>query len=165
MNKVKSEDIPEYGSDPFARLTDDQIIEKAMQILDSRLRQPGVKLTTPDAAKLFLRTKLQDAKHEKFVCLMLDNQHRLIEYKELFRGTIDSAQVSPREVVVEALESNAAAVILAHNHPSGDPTPSNADMKITSRLKSALVLVGIRVLDHIVIGGADHVSFAEKELL
>jgi len=165
MNKVKSEDIPEYGSDPFAHLTDDQIIEKAVQILDNRLRRPWEKLSNSNAAKLFLRTKLQDAKHEKFVCLMLDSKNRLIEYKELFRGTIDVTLISTREVVVEALASNAAAVILAHNHPSGDPTPSNADLEITARLKSALDLVGVRLLDHIIIGGDDQLSFAGKRLL
>ncbi|CSI70314.1 DNA repair protein RadC [Vibrio cholerae] len=91
----------------------------------------------------------------------MDNQHRLIEFKELFRGTVDAASVYPREVLKEALNVNAAAVIFAHNHPSGDPEPSQADRRITQRLKDALSLVDIRVLDHVVVGKSS-VSFAER---
>jgi len=100
-----------------------------------------------------------------FACLFLDNQHRLIQYEELFFGTIDGAAVYPREVVKEALRHNAAAVIFAHNHPSGLATPSEADKHITERLKSALDTADIRTLDHFVIGHGEVVSFAEKGCL
>ena len=99
---------------------------------------------------------------EVFACLYLDNRHRVLHFEELFRGTIDGASVHPREVVKAALHRNAAAVILAHNHPSGVAEPSAADRQITERLKSALQLVEIRVLDHLVVGDQDCVSFAER---
>jgi DNA repair protein RadC len=95
----------------------------------------------------------------------MDNQHRLIKYEELFFGTIDSASVHPREVVKHALKHNAAAVIFAHNHPSGVAEPSQADQRITDRLKSALLLVDVRVLDHMIVGDQEVLSFAEKGLL
>ena len=100
-----------------------------------------------------------------FACLYLDNQHRLIEYKELFRGTIDGASVYPREVVKLCLQLNAAAVIFAHNHPSGINEPSQADRQITDKLKQALALVDIRVLDHFIIGDGEPFSFAEHGLM
>jgi DNA repair protein RadC len=100
-----------------------------------------------------------------FACLFLDNRHRVIEYRELFNGTIDGASVHPREVVRQALTANAAAVIFAHNHPSGVAEPSRADELLTRRLKEALALVDIRVLDHLVVGDGDAVSFAERGLL
>ena len=103
--------------------------------------------------------------HEVFAALFLDSQHRLIEYVELFRGTIDQASVYPREVVKEALRLNAAAVVFSHNHPSGSPEPSQADRVLTQRLKEALALVDVRTLDHIVVGGAVTTSFAECGLL
>ena len=103
--------------------------------------------------------------HEVFAVLFLDSQHRLIEYVEMFRGTIDASPVYPREVVKEALRLNAAAVIFAHNHPSGMPEPSHADKAITVRLKEALAMVDVRTLDHIVIGSEDTASFAERGLL
>ena len=100
-----------------------------------------------------------------FAILMLDNQHRLINYSEMFQGTIDSASVYPREVVKAALACNAGAIIMAHNHPSGHPEPSMADRNITKRLKEALALVDVRVLDHNVVGGLETVSFSERGLL
>ena len=103
--------------------------------------------------------------HEQFCALFLDSQHRLIEFAELFRGTLDSASVYPREVAKEALHHNAAAVIFAHNHPSGIAEPSMADRKITKRLQEALGLFEIRVLDHIVVGSPGMVSFAEEGLI
>ena len=121
--------------------------------------------TSPNTVKDYLRTKLAGFEHEVFAALFLDSQHRLIEYTELFRGTIDGASVYPREVVKEALRVNAAAVIFAHNHPSGNPEPSRADETITSRLKDALALVDVRALGHVVVGGMDTVSFAERGLL
>jgi DNA repair protein RadC len=97
-----------------------------------------------------------------FCCLYLDKRHRLIQYQELFRGTIDGASVHPREIVKLALQRNSAAVIIAHNHPSGVPEPSQADELITQRVKEALALVDIRLLDHIIIGDGASVSLAER---
>ena len=127
--------------------------------------QTGPALANPRATREFLRARLRDRDHEVFCCLFLDNRHRVISFDEVFRGTIDGASVHPREVVKLALARNAAAVILAHNHPSGVAEPSQADELITGRLREALALVDIRVLDHIVVGDGACVSFAERGLL
>jgi DNA repair protein RadC len=125
----------------------------------------GPALEAPQDTRNFLVAQLRDRPYEVFCCLHLDNRHRLIAFEELFRGTIDGASVHPREVVKAALARNAAAVILAHNHPSGVAEPSQADELITSRLRDALALVDIRVLDHLVIGDGRCMSFAERGLL
>lgn len=122
-------------------------------------------LTSPDATRSFLNARLRDLPHEVFAALFLDNRHRVIRYEELFRGTIDGASVHPREVVKAALKLNAAALIFAHNHPSGIAEPSHADERLTRRLRDALALVDIRVLDHVVVGDGQMVSFAERGLL
>ena len=122
-------------------------------------------LENPSDTRSYLTARLRDYPQEVFACLFLDSRHRLIHYAELFRGTIDSANVYPREVVRSALQHNAAAVILAHNHPSGVAEPSDADRRITRRLKDALALVDIPVLDHIVIGDNSATSFAECGLI
>lgn len=109
-------------------------------------------LTRPAQTMSFLRARLRDYDYEVFACLMLDNRNRVIAFRELFRGTIDGASVYPREVVKQALADNAAAVILAHNHPSGVCEPSQADIRITENLRAALALVDIRVLDHVIVG-------------
>ncbi|HET7202094.1 MAG TPA: DNA repair protein RadC [Steroidobacteraceae bacterium] len=127
--------------------------------------QAGPPLSNPRATREFLRAQLRDRDHEVFCCLFLDNRHRVIAFDEVFRGTIDGASVHPRDVVKLALARNAAAVILAHNHPSGIAEPSQADEMITGRLRDALALVDIRVLDHIVVGDGACVSFAERGLL
>ena len=127
--------------------------------------QAGPALSNPRATREFLRARLRDRDHEVFCCLFLDNRHRVICFDEVFRGTLDGASVHPRDVVKLALARNAAAVILAHNHPSGVAEPSQADELITARLRDALGLVDIRVLDHIVVGDAACVSFAERGLL
>jgi DNA repair protein RadC len=124
-----------------------------------------VDLSSPRAAADFLTLKLGDRDFETFCCLFLDNRHRLIEFVELFRGTLDGASVHPREVVREALKRNAAAVIFAHPHPSGVAEPSRADELITRRLKDALQLIDIRVLDHLIVAGGEVLSFAERGLL
>ncbi len=129
------------------------------------LMSAGSALSNPRATREFLRMRLRDLPHEVFCCVFLDNRHRVLGFEELFRGTIDGASVHPREVVKEALARNAAAVILAHNHPSGIAEPSQADELITRRLKEALALVDIRVLDHLVIGDEACESFAERGLL
>jgi DNA repair protein RadC len=125
----------------------------------------GDPLTSPDATRDYLRARLRGYPHEVFACLFLDNRHRVIEVEELFRGTIDGASVHPREVVRRALAHNAAAVIFAHNHPSGVAEPSGADERITRRLKEALALVDVRVLDHLIVGDGPIVSLAERGLL
>jgi DNA repair protein RadC len=125
----------------------------------------GDALTCPDDTRRYLKARLRDYPFEVFGCLFLDNRHRMIRYEELFRGTIDGASVHPREVVRRALEHNAAAVILAHNHPSGVAEPSSADARITERLKSALSLIDVRVLDHLIIGDSEITSLAERGLL
>jgi DNA repair protein RadC len=129
------------------------------------LMMTGSALANPRATRDFLRMRLRDLPHEVFCCVYLDNRHRVIAFEELFRGTIDGASVHPREVVKQALARNAAAVILVHNHPSGLAEPSQADELITRRLKEALGLVDIRVLDHLVVGDAVCESFAERGLL
>ncbi len=121
--------------------------------------------TSPGAVRDVLRAQLAALPHEVFACLYLDNQHRVIAFEELFRGTLDSASVYPREVIKRALAHNAAALILTHNHPSGVSEPSQADMMLTRRLKESLAMVDIRVLDHLVIGDGEPVSFAERGLL
>ncbi len=125
----------------------------------------GSALANPRATREFVQLRLRDLPHEVFCCLLLDNHHRVLGFEELFRGTIDGAIVHPREVLKLALARNAAAVILVHNHPSGIAEPSPADRKITLRLKEALALVDIRVLDHLVVGDGVCESFVERGLL
>lgn len=144
--------------------TTDEIIDAARDRIARRVRR-GSALSSPQATRDFLTLKLGTQEFESFCVIFLDNRHRVIEFVELFRGTIDSAAVHPREVVREALQRNAAAVILAHPHPSGVAEPSVADEQITRRLVDALQLVDIRVLDHILVAGGDAVSFAERGLL
>lgn len=146
-------------------MTEDNIVDKALAILKERMRVPGVSISSPDDTTRYLTIKLAECEHEKFCVIFLDNRHRLIAFQEMFQGTIDGASVHPREVVKRALQFNAAAVILAHNHPSGDPEPSRADKQLTGRLTDALALVDIRVLDHIIIGGIQAVSFAGRGLI
>ncbi len=125
----------------------------------------GDAISDPSKTRRFLKGKLRKYGREVFACLYLDNQHRLIKFEELFHGTIDGASVHAREVVKRALDHNAAAVIFAHNHPSGVAEPSQADRRITDRLKSALLLVDIRVLDHMIVGDREVISFAERGYL
>lgn len=122
-------------------------------------------LTSSELTRQYLRARLSHYEHEVFACLYLDNQHRVVKLEELFSGTIDGAAVYPREVVKRCLHNNAAAVIFAHNHPSGIAEPSQADIGITARLKAALNTIDVRVLDHIVVGRCEAVSFAERGLL
>ena len=129
-----------------------------------RLRA-GPSLTSPRAAREFLIARLRDRDHEVFCCLFLDSRHRLICFEELFRGTIDGASVHPREVVKQALRRNATSVILAHNHPSGVAEPSQADEIITTRLRDALALVDIRMLDHLIVGDGACTSLAERGIV
>lgn len=125
----------------------------------------GPILESPRAVRQYLRVHYASYEREVFSCLFLDNRHRIISVEEMFQGTIDGASVHPREVVKRALQLNAAAVILAHNHPSGVSEPSQADELITVRLRDALALVDIRVLDHLIVGGSGVTSFAERGVL
>ncbi|MFO4688256.1 RadC family protein [Vibrio cholerae] len=137
------------------------VLEMTQRYLAETLKR-GDALTSPQQTKLYLSSVLRDRQREAFYILFLDNQHRVIRDEILFEGTIDAASVYPREVVKRALYHNAAAVILAHNHPSGVAEPSQADRRITDRLRDALGLVEIRVLDHFVVGDGEVVSFAER---
>ncbi len=122
-------------------------------------------LTSADSTKHYFQAKMRDYQHEVFACIYLDNRNRIIQYCELFQGTLAGASVYPREVVTQALSYNAAAVIFAHNHPSGIAEPSHADKQITQQLRTALSVVEIRVLDHIIVGDGYCVSFTERGLL
>lgn len=139
-------------------------LQAALEIVSRQLLErleKGAGIGSPEDTRRFLIARLRDLPHEVFACLFLDNRHRVIRFEELFRGSIDGASVYPREVVKRALALNAAAAIFAHNHPSGVAEPSAADARITQRLQAALALVEVRVLDHIVIGDGESVSFAE----
>lgn len=137
------------------------VLEMGRRHLESSLKH-GDAFTDADNTMRYIKQRLRAYPHEVFACLYLDNQHRFLYFDELFRGTIDGASVYPREVVKAALKHNAAAIILAHNHPSGVAEPSQADIHITKRIKSALDLVDIRVLDHIIVGDADVTSLAQR---
>lgn len=142
----------------------EQILDAAQKIVDTRT-QRGSSFSDPATACEFFRAKLGGQEREVFAAAMLDTRHRLIEYVELFFGTIDGAEVHPREVARCALRLNAAAVIVAHNHPSGEVTPSSADRAVTTRLKQALALLDIRLLDHVIVGGPESLSLARQGLL
>lgn len=153
---------PGMGPAKYAQLQ--AALELASRCYREALARSDV-LTDPAMARRFLSSRLRDMPQEVFSCLYLDNRHRLIRFEELFRGTINGASVYPREVVRRCLDLNAAAVIFAHNHPSGVAEPSNADIDLTARLKKALALVEIRALDHIIIGDGETVSLAERGLM
>ena len=143
------------------------ILKAALELARRHFREAlrGPTLAAPEATRTFLVAQLRDRPYEVFCCLYLDNRHRLIAFEELFRGTIDRAGVHPREVLRQTLLHNAAALIFAHNHPSGVLEPSQADELITRRLKEALALVDVQVLDHIIIGDGQCYSFSEHGLL
>ncbi|ALO47602.1 RadC family protein [Pseudohongiella spirulinae] len=140
------------------------VLELARRYMGERLAEADA-LTNSDLTRDYLRARLRDYPHEVFACLYLNNQHQVTGMEELFTGTIDGAAVYPREVVKRCLHHNAAAVIFAHNHPSGLAEPSQADISITRRLTTALNTIDVRVLDHVVVGKAEVVSFAERGLL
>ena len=144
-------------------VSSEEILRMASKLLNRRFAR-GRALCSPQEAKSFVAMKLGRQEHEVFAALFLDNRHRVLGFEQLFRGTIDGASVHPREVVKRTLELNAAAVIFAHNHPSGAAEPSRADLRITERLKEALSLIDVRVLDHFVVGD-EVVSFAEWGIL
>lgn len=140
------------------------VITLAMKLLAVKHRT-GRALSSPEETRKYLRLRLADCRNEVFGSLFLDNRHRIIAVRELFQGTIDGASIHPRVVVQLAMEANAAAMVFFHNHPSGVAEPSHADEAITRRLKEALALVDVRVLDHFVVTAGESVSFAERGLL
>jgi DNA repair protein RadC len=139
-------------------------IELARRSIDERLKQ-GAALTSPGAVRDYLRLSLASREHEVFVCIWVDAQHKVIAIDEAFRGTLTQTSVYPREIVKAALKANAAAVIFAHNHPSGVAQPSQSDELLTRNLKEALGLVDVKVLDHFIVAGNQAISFAERGLL
>jgi DNA repair protein RadC len=145
-------------------VTLEQLCYAMSLLLDRHFKRDDV-MTSPENTKHYLLSKLSGREQEIFCCLHLDNKHRVICFEELFFGSISSASVYPREVVKRCLHYNSAAVILVHNHPSGIPEPSQSDIHITKRLTQALELIDVRVLDHIIVGGAETVSLAERGLI
>lgn len=150
------------GSAKYAQLQ--AVLEMGRRYLQKSLTETDA-LTSPELTRQYLAHRLRGLQHEVFAVMFLDNKHRLIKFEEMFRGTLSGASVYPREVVKAALRHNAAAVIFSHNHPSGVAEPSQDDERITQRLKRALELIDVRVLDHIIIGDGCEVSFAERGLL
>lgn len=142
-------------------LTDDEVLARAEEIYLDRMTRFGA-MTRPEDAADYFRAKLAHLGHEEFHAVFLDSRHRILSCEMLFRGTVDGAEVHPRVVAQRALALNAVAVIFSHNHPSGDPSPSAADRAITARLRDALDLIGVRVLDHVVVAAGGVVSFAER---
>jgi DNA repair protein RadC len=152
------------GLGPAKRAQFEAAMELARRSLKDNLRS-GSALTSPGAVRDYLRLAIAERAHEVFVCLWLDAQHRVIAFEELFRGTLTQTSVYPREIVKAGLKANAAAVIFAHNHPSGAAQPSQADELLTRNLKEALSLVDVKVLDHFIVAGHQTLSFAERGLL
>lgn len=142
----------------------EEVLAHARRVLSQRLRR-GATMSSPQVVKDYLAVQIGALEHEVFCVLFLDAQHHIIALKQMFRGTVTQTSVYPREVVKESLALNAAAVVLAHNHPSGSVEPSRADEHLTQTLKTALALVDVRVLDHLVVAGADITSFAERGIL
>lgn len=168
LRQLLNADYRQFCAQPGVGLVKWVQLQAALELGRRQLAQSLLRcdvLTSPQLTQTYLQSRLRDCKHEIFACLYLDNRHRVIHFQELFRGTINGAAVYPREVVTEALQHNAAAVIFAHNHPSGIAEPSQADIQLTRTLKQALALVEIRTLDHFVVGDGQTVSFAERGLL
>lgn len=148
----------------FKPALDEDIIEAALTILDERLMRKGL-VNGAEAAEQYFSLRLGGLEHEVFAGLFLDAHNRIIDYVELSHGSITETRIYPREVIKTALKLNASAVIFAHNHPSGNREPSDADVALTKMLVGALDMIAVRVLDHIVVGGGAAVSFVEKGLL
>lgn len=157
MNKVK-----EYLATP--NLSELDVLEWAQSILEARFKRSNY-LTNPSLVRGYLQAQLTTEEREVFAIILLDSQHGVLGFEKLFYGTIDSASVYPREVIKTVLNANAAAVIIAHNHPSGNPEPSRADIALTTRLRESLNTIDVRMLDHLVVGGTEIVSFAERGLI
>lgn len=163
--EVQSEDTPGYNFFPDNDAVEDAVIARALKILRKRVENCNDVMASPQAVKQYLMLRLGQLDHEQFGVMFLDAQNRIISVDDLFRGTLTQTSVYPREVVKLALARNASAVILYHNHPSGSVQPSRADESLTQQLKSALALVDVRVLDHVIVGGGSTLSMAEKGLV
>jgi len=148
----------------YRRASAQEVLAAARRLLSARVRR-GACMDAPETVKAYLALQLGVLEHEVFVVLFVDAQHRLIEWREMFRGTLTQTSVYPREVIKAVLQLNAAAVFLVHNHPSGAADPSRADEHLTQQLKTALALVDVRVLDHFIVAGDAVTSFAERGLL
>lgn len=148
----------------YRQVDADEVLQAAQEVLLVRVRGGDV-LASPQAVRDFLRVKLGTLEHEVFAVVHLDTQNRVIDYVEMFRGTVSQTSVYPREVVRESMMRNSAALLLVHNHPSGSTQPSKADEMLTQTLKSALALVDVRVLDHLIVAGNDILSMAERGLM
>jgi DNA repair protein RadC len=146
------------------KTTEADVLAAAEGILRSKLERQG-SISNPSDASDFIRARLGSLLHEEFHVLWLDNRHRILDCQKLFTGTIDGASIHPREVARAALNINAAAAILAHNHPSGVPEPSAADRAITAELSGSLKLLGVRILDHLVVSAGEVVSMAARGLM
>lgn len=162
LTPLDSTDVPENRP---AAADDDHIVAQAISILERRFFAAGCMLSGPDDVCDYLRLKLTQEPNEVFVAIFLTTKHQVIACETLFRGTIDSAEVHPRVVVQRALSLNAAALIVGHQHPSGETQPSAADKEVTAKLKQALAMLDIRLLDHFIIGRGHPFSFAAKGLL
>ena len=175
MNSIRNEDKTEYevskGLNPdidMVELFTEQerfTLMEAQRIIEERYLRQTDPLRSPDLTRRFLQARLANEQAEIFGCLWLDTRHRVIRVQDMFYGTVDGAAVYPREVVKAALAANASACIIFHNHPSGIADPSQADLTLTKRLKDSLAMVDIRVLDHFIVAGTEHVSLAERGLL
>jgi DNA repair protein RadC len=141
------------------------VIDEAIRILEDSARYNPYIISSPDDTRNFLRLKLANKEHEVFSVMFLDNRHQLIEFEEMFRGTIDGASVYPREVIKRCFELNAAAIIIAHNHPSGITEPSRSDESITLSIKAVCDLMGIRLLDHLIVSKTEATSLAERGVI
>lgn len=162
-NRVELFTVDSDGTS-YRKATDDEIVNRALLIANKGM-QPGAMLSAPASVREFLRIRLSPLTCEVFGMLLLDNRHRLIEYREVFRGTIDGCSVHPREIMREVMAANAAAVIFFHNHPSGVCEASQADELITHRLRDAVAMIDVRVLDHLIVGSGNILSFAERGML
>ncbi|WP_039912992.1 RadC family protein [Cellvibrio mixtus] len=154
---TETEKLPE-------NISEEDVLYWAEKIVTKRFTRSNY-LTSPDATREFLQIILAKEHRELFIVIFLDNQNGVLGYETLFQGTIDGAAIYPREIVKAVLDNNSASVILAHNHPSGTAMPSEADKRITTRVIQALDTIDVRVLDHLVVGGIDIVSFAERGLI
>ena len=162
MFEVRTENHPAYNAEKTE--SENKIISEALQILESRIKIKGDFMENPQHVEKYLRIQFSEMEYEAFSVLFLDNQHRLIAFEEMFKGTINGSSVHPREVVKTALKHNASAIILSHNHPSGVAIPSSADKQITKILVNALELIDVRILDHVIIGD-DSFKFSEAGLI
>ncbi len=153
--------MPQLALSPLFSIKDQRVIQRALTLLEKYQREASEPFTLSETTRLWLQLRLAHQEREIFMVLYLDNQHRLLECETLFLGTINSTEIHPREILKAAMRHNAAAVILAHNHPSGLTAPSNADRYITTKIVEVLSLVNVTVLDHFIIGEGKALSFAE----